>query len=184
MTGCERFPLGGERPARRQLTTLNYREFDMFISVDRLEIIAAIDAEVTRLRHARFLIAQYGVGKPSDHRRSERPMPVKRRKDRSVTTGRQVIAPAHRERQIQKQELPVLITRVTAKEAPKQRVTPAATRQKTALTGDVPEKPIAVPANKSKVTAEGSEASVAHTTSAPVSAFGLAITRELASLQA
>jgi hypothetical protein len=106
----------------------------MFISVDRLEIIAAIDAEVTRLRHARFLIAQYGLGKPSDHRRSERPMPVKPRKDRPVATGRQVIAHAHRERQIQqKQELPVLITRVTAKEAPKQRVTPAATKQKQLL---------------------------------------------------
>jgi hypothetical protein len=185
MTGCERFPLGGERPARRQVTTLNYREFDMFISVDRLEIIAAIDAEVTRLRHARFLIALYGVGKPSDHRRSERPMPVKRREERSVTTGRQVIARVHRERQIQqKQELPVLITRVTAKEAPKPRITPAATKQKTALTADVPENPITLPANRRKVTAEGSEASVAHTTSAPVSAFGLAVARELASLQA
>ena len=185
MTGCERFPLGGGRPACRELTPLNYREFDMFISVDRLEIIAAIDAEVTRLRHARFLIAQYGVGKPSDHRRSEHPQPVKRRKERSVTTGRQVIARAHRERQIQqKQEVPVLITRVTAKEAPKQRVTPAATRQKTALTGDVPENPVAVPANRRKEAAEGSETRLAHTTSTPVSAFGLAITRELASLQA
>jgi hypothetical protein len=163
---------------------LNYREFDMFISVDRLEIIAAIDAEVTRLRHARFLIAQYGVGKPSDHRRSERPMPVKRRKGRSVTAGRQVIAHTHRERQIQqKQELPVLITRVTAKEAPKPR-TPVATKQKTALTADVPENPIAVPANRRKETGEGSETSVAHTASAPASAFGLAITRGLASLQA
>jgi hypothetical protein len=188
MTGCERFPLGGERPARRQLTTLNYREFDMFISVDRLEIIAAIDAEVTRLRHARFLIAQYGVGKPSDHRRSERPMPVKRRKDRPVATGRQVTAHAHRERQIQqKQELPVLITRVTAKEAPKPRITPVATKQKTALSADVPENPIAVPANsvnRRKETAEGSDTRLAHTASAPASAFGLAVARELAFLQA
>jgi hypothetical protein len=176
--------VGGGRPARRQPTTLSYCEFDMFISVDRLEIIAAIDAEVTRLRHARFLIAQYSVGTPSDHRRSEPPMPVKRRKERSVATGRQVIARAHRERQIQKQEVPVLITRVTAKEAPKQRVTPAATRQKTALTGDVPENPIAVPANRRKETGEGSETSVAHTASAPASAFGLAITRGLASFQA
>jgi hypothetical protein len=157
----------------------------MFTSVDRLEIIAAIDAEVTRLRHARFLIAQYGVGKPSDHRRSERPMPVKRRKDRPVATGRQVTARAHRERQSQqKREVPVLITRVIAKEAPKQRVTPAATRPKTALTGDVPENPIAVPANRTKETAEGSETSVVHTTSAPASAFGLAISRGLASPQA
>ena len=95
-----------------------------------------------------------------------------------------MIAPAHRERQIQKQELPVLITRVTAKEAPKQRITPVATRQKTALTGDVPENPIAVPANRRKETGEGSETSVAHTSSAPASAFGLAVARELASLQA
>jgi hypothetical protein len=185
MAGCERFPLGGERTGRRQLTTLNYREFDMFISVDRLEMIAAIDAEVTRLRHARFLIAQYGVGKLSDHRRSERPRPVKRREDRHVATGRQVIAHAHRERQIQqKQELPVLITRVTAKEAPKPRITPVATKQKTALTADVPENPIAVPANRRKEAGEGSETSVAHTASAPASAFGLAVARELASFQA
>jgi hypothetical protein len=184
MAGCERFPLGGERTGR-QLTTLNYRGFDMFISVDRVEIIAAIDAEVTRLRHARFLIAQYGVGKPSDHRRSERPRPVKRREDKHVATGRQVIAHAHRERQIQqKQELPVLITRVTAKEAPKPRITPVATKQKTALTADVPENPIAVPANRRKEAGEGSETSVAHTASAPASAFGLAVARELASLQA
>jgi hypothetical protein len=96
-----------------------------------------------------------------------------------------VIAHAHRERQIQqKQELPLLITRVTAKEAPKPRITAVAMKQKTALTADVPENPIAVPANRSKVTAEGSETSVAHTASAPASAFGLAITRGLASLQA
>jgi hypothetical protein len=112
-------------------------------------------------------------------------MPVKRRKGRPVATGRQAIAHAHPESQIQqKQELPVLITRVTAKEAPKRRITPVATRQKTALTADVPENPIAVPANRNKETAEGSETSVVHTTSAPASAFGLAITRGLASLQA
>jgi hypothetical protein len=97
-----------------------------------------------------------------------------------------VIAHAHRERQIQQkqEELPVLITRVTAKEAPKPRITPVATKQKTALTADVPENPIAVPANRRKETGKGSETSVAHTAPAPASAFGLAVARELASFQA
>ena len=183
MTGCERFPLGGERPARRQLTTLNYRGFDMFISVDRQEILAAIDTEIARLRRARFLIAQSVVRRPPDERPPDRPMPAKLRKGKPVATDPQLTAPSHGERRIQqKQETPVRITRIPTKEAPRQRVTRAETTHRTALTGEVPQGPIAVPRIKDRETANVLGLSVAHTSPTPASSFGLAIARELASL--
>jgi hypothetical protein len=40
--------------------------------VDQLEIIAAIDAEIERLEHARLLIAQSAVEKPSNISRRKR----------------------------------------------------------------------------------------------------------------
>jgi hypothetical protein len=53
---------------------------------------------------------------------------------------------------------------------------------RTALTRNVPQGPIAVGRNKDRDTANVLGVSMAHTSSAPASGFGLAIARELASL--
>ena len=162
---------------------LELSRFGMFMSVDRQEILAAIDAEIARLRRARFLIAQSVVPRRPDNRPSHRPLPAKRRKGKPVTGGAQLTTPSHGERQIQqKLETPIRITRIPTKEAPRQRFTRAETTHRTALTGEVPQGPIAVPRNKDRETANVLGVSVAHTSSAPASAFGLAIARELASL--
>jgi hypothetical protein len=149
------------------------------MSVDRQEILAVIDTEIARLRHARFLIAQSVVPRRPD----DPPLPAKLKKGKPVASGAQRTIPSHGERQIQqKPEAPVRITRIPTKHAPKQRVTRAETRHRTALTGDVPQGPVAVPRNKGKETANVLGVSVARTSVAPTSAFGLAIARELASL--
>jgi hypothetical protein len=155
----------------------------MFMSVDRQEILAAIDAEIARLRRARLLIAQSVVPGRPDNRPSDRPLLARQRKGKPVASGAQLATPSHSERRIQQtQETPVHLTRIPPKEAPRQRVTRAETTHRTALTGEVPQGPIAVPRNKDRETANLLEVSVAHTSSAPASAFGLAIARELASL--
>src|ERR1700758_3579751 len=158
--------------------------FGMFMSVDRQEILAAIDTEIARLRRARFLIAQSVVLRRPDDRPSHRLQPAKRRKGKPVASSTELTGvPSHGERQIQqKLETPVRITRIPTKEAPRQRVTRAETTHRTALTGDVPQGPIAIPRNKDRETANVLGVSVAHSSSAPASSFGLAIARELASL--
>jgi hypothetical protein len=75
-----------------------------------------------------------------------------------------------------KSEKPVLVTRVAPKERPKRRIQ-AATRQLSALTSDVPQGPIAMPATNREKTAEADKR-----TAAPTSAFGLAIARGLAAV--
>ena len=129
---------------------LELSRFGIFMSVDRQEILAAIDTEIARLRRARFLIAQSVVpGRPDD-----RPLPARRRKGKPVASGAQLTTPLHGERQMQqKLETPVRITRIPTKEAPRQRVTRAETTHRTALTGDVPQGPIAIPRNKDRETA-------------------------------
>ena len=153
------------------------------MSVNREEILAAIDTEITRLRHARLLIAQSVVAKRREDRPSDRPLPAKRSKGKPVASGAQLTAPSHGERQIlQEQKALVRITRIPTKEAPRQRVTRAETTHGTALTGNVPQGPIAVPRNKDREATKVLGVSVVHTRSAPASAFGVAVARELASL--
>ena len=162
---------------------LELSRFGMFMSVDRQEILAAIDTEIARLRRARFLIAQSVVSGRAGKRPSHRPLPAKRRKGKPVASGAQLTTPSHGEHQIQqKVETPILITRVPTKEAPRQRLSRPEMTHRTALTGDVPQAPIAVPRNKNSETANVLGVSEAHASSAPASAFGLAIARELASL--
>jgi len=152
--------------------------FGMFMSVDRQEILAAIDAQIARLQRARFLIAQSVVpGRPDN-----RPLRTKRRTGKPVASGAQLTTPSHPKSQIlREQRVLVSITRIPTKEA-RQRVIRAETTHRTALTGKVPQGPIAVPPNKNRGTATVLGVSVAHTSPAPASAFGLAIARELASL--
>jgi hypothetical protein len=156
----------------------------MFINVDRHEIIAALDAEIARLQHVRLLIKQSVVRVRRGDRPTEPLVPTKSRRGRLFTAARKLITRAQRERQIQsQQEVPVLVTRVPAKEAPKQRLIRAASKkERTALTGDVPQGPVAAPGKKGRQMAEGLKADLPQVTSPPPSAFGQAITRGLATL--
>jgi hypothetical protein len=147
--------------------------------VDRLEIIAAIDAEIERLEHARLLIAQSAVEKPSNISRGRRARAAKvgkkqpfspdgRSRGKSLATMPTVI-----------EEKPqVLVVRIPPKELPKRRVVQTAMKQRTALTGDIPQGPVAVAKNRE------SAAGADTRTPSSTSAFGLAITRGLASLEA
>ena len=146
--------------------------------MDRLEIIAAIDAEIERLQHARSLVVQSGVGMRSKGTLERRTRAANAGKKRTVARDRQSIGRSHAARPTVIKERPqVLITRVPPKEPPKRRVAQAATKQRTALTGDVPRDPVAVAAEHREPAAEANNEAVS-----PTSAFGLAITRGLGSL--
>jgi hypothetical protein len=148
--------------------------------VDRREIIAAIDAEIERLQHARFLIVQSAAGKQSNGSGERHGRTAKVEKKRPVARDSQSIGRSHAAGPTVIQEKPqVLITRVPAKEPPKRRVAQAATKQWTALTGDVPQHPVVVAAKSRSSPAQADDNTVS-----PTSAFGLAITRGLSSLNA
>jgi hypothetical protein len=71
----------------------------------------------------------------------------------------------------------VLIKRIPSKEPPKRRHAQAPMKQWTALTSDVPQRPVVVAAKSRLAPAEAENG-----TASPTSAFGVTITRRLASL--
>jgi hypothetical protein len=90
------------------------------------------------------------------------------------------LARTPRERSIQEEkEVAVPFTRVPAKEAPRPRVSRTVSKHQTALTGNVPTRPVAVPSKKSRQSAAGAEADLPAVAPA-ASAFGQAIARGLA----
>ena len=92
------------------------------------------------------------------------------------------IARTLRERCIQEEkEAAVPFTRVPAKEAPRPRVSRTVSKHQTALTGNVPTEPVAVPNKRSRQSAAGAEADPPAVAPA-ASAFGQAIARGLATL--
>jgi hypothetical protein len=147
--------------------------------VDRLEIIAAIDAEIERLEHARLLIAQSAVAKPSNAIRERRARAAKVGKKQTVSPNDRSSGKSHATGPTVIEEKPqALVVRIPPKELPKRRVVQTAMKQRTALTGDIPQGPVAVAKNRER--AAGAEIR----TPSSMSAFGLAITRGLASLEA
>ncbi|MFL6428318.1 MAG: hypothetical protein ACJ71S_08760 [Acidobacteriaceae bacterium] len=120
--------------------------------MDTEQIIAALDAEVARLRLARTLIAQSATPKtPSGPRASisdagKSLEPEKSRKRALPVEARERIAAAQRKRWAeQKKSAVVAITRVPAKEAPKRRAPKPIAKPETPLTANIPDGPIAVP---------------------------------------
>ena len=94
------------------------------------------------------------------------------------------LAPTLREVRIEEEkEATVPVTRLPAKEAPRQRASRDVAKRQTALTRDVPTGPIAVPRNKSRESAPGSEFDPRAIASS-ASAFGQAIARGLATVTA
>jgi hypothetical protein len=149
--------------------------------VDRREIIAVIDAEIERLRHARLLIVQSAGERPSNGGYKTRARPTNVGENLSSTRDRQPIKRSHVMRPILiKDEPQVVVTRIPPKEPPKRRAIRAATKptkQWTALTGDVPQGPVVVAAKNPEIAAQPD-----NRTPAATSAFGLAIRRSLASV--
>jgi hypothetical protein len=97
---------------------------------------------------------------------------------------REPLAPTLREVLIQEEkEATVPVTRLPAKEAPRQRVSRDVAKRQTALTRDVPSGPIAVPRNNSRESVARSE-SGPRAIAPSASAFGEAIARGLATATA
>lgn len=112
-------------------------------------MIAAIDAEIARLQRARLLIIQSAVEKRSNGGNQSRARHGNAGKREPVVGERPSIRGSHAMVQTVISEKPVLVTRIAPKEPPKRRIK-AATKQLCALTSDVPEGGIAVPATNGK----------------------------------
>jgi len=140
-------------------------------SMNRQEIIAVLDAEIARLQSARDLVAQSLVnvkqtGPPQSSARASSPTRL-----RSAVIKAKRLAPSQAERQTQLSEaVSVPITRLPAKEAPRQRLRSRDNpRAATALTGVVPNGPVAAPRKSERPMQEMS-----------ASTFGEAISRGFA----
>jgi hypothetical protein len=144
--------------------------------VDRLKIITAIDAEIERLEHARLLIAQSAVEKPSNISHGKRARAGKLGKKQHSSLDNRSNGKLHAASPTIIEVKPqVLVVRLPPKELPKRRVVQAATKQRTALTGAIPHGPVAVAKNPEKPAGADTR------TPSSTSAFGRAITRGLAS---
>jgi hypothetical protein len=116
--------------------------------VNTESIVAALDAEIARLQLARTLIAHRSVAAfgYSDVSLSNDLKPKKRNLS---PAARERIAAAQRKRWAkQRKPTVVTITRVLAKEAPKHRAPKPVANSETPLTDNVPNGPVAVPADK------------------------------------
>lgn len=153
--------------------------------MDRLEIIAAIDAEIERLERSRLLIAQSAIQKQSIISRGRRAQAVKVAKKQPFSPDNRSGGKLHAAGPTVIEEKPqVLVVRIPPKEFPKRRVVQAATKQRTALTGAIPQGPVAVAKNRGKAAEAKNREKAAEAdprTPSSMSAFGLAITRGLAS---
>jgi hypothetical protein len=114
--------------------------------VNSEQIIATLDDEISRLQHARTLIAQSASGKGPgrSHVRASTTKP----KTRTLSAAaRERIAAAQRKRWAA-QKKQANVTRVAAKEAPKRRAPKPVSKLNTSLTGNVPKGPVAAPAKR------------------------------------
>ena len=113
--------------------------------MDIQEIATAIDAEIARLQQARDAIAGFS----SDARRNGRPSvsPTRKAKRTLSAAAREKIAAAQRKRWAKQKQ--VVVTKVPPKHAPVKRPrNHVSVKATTALTGKVPNGPVAVPASK------------------------------------
>lgn len=154
--------------------------------MDRQEIIAALDAEIARLQHARHLIIQSRRAKQASRQSTVRPKQIKQKSEKLLVRKIEKIAElSHPAPQAaQKPEQQVAVVRVPARQPRNaRRVAATPMRQVTALTRNVPQSPVAAPP-KAREKKEGTERPTPSpvSTTAPASSFGMAISRGLASL--
>src|SRR5581483_5561770 len=151
--------------------------------MDRQQIIAAIDAEIARLEHARLLITQSRLTEQKSLPALACRKQARERNERTLVRKVETPSLPQPVRQIaERQEKEVSVVRVPAREARKsRRIVPAARRQMTALTNDVPRTPVVVPPKPPEKTERLQRAMPPPaSTTAPASAFGIAISRGLA----
>jgi hypothetical protein len=112
-------------------------------------IVAALDAEIARLRLARTLVAQSTTAAAFGYSGVSISNDLKPKKRNLPPAARERIAAAQRQRWAkQKKPAVVTITRLPAKEAPKRRATKPVGKSETPLTANIPDGPVAVPADK------------------------------------
>jgi hypothetical protein len=112
-------------------------------------IVAALDAEIARLQLARTLIAQSTTVAAFGYSGVSISNDLKPKKRNLSPAGRERIAAAQRKRWAkQRKPTVVTITRVPAKEALQRRAPKPIAKSETPLTANVPDGPVAVPADK------------------------------------
>jgi hypothetical protein len=128
----------------------------MLSAVNTEQILAAIDAEVARLQEVRALLSETSttkrIGRPPGS--ATKAAPAKRAVKKRVLSAeaRAKIAEAQRERWAKanrakaKPKAQVTVTRVAAKKAPVKRQPRPVAKKQTALSGSVPNGPVAAPA--------------------------------------
>jgi hypothetical protein len=117
--------------------------------VNTESIVAALDAEIARLQLARTLIAQSTTVAAFGYSGVSISNDLKPKKRKFSPAARERIAAAQRKRWAeQRKPTVVTITRVSAKEAPKRRAPKPVANSETPLTANVPNGPVAVPADK------------------------------------
>jgi hypothetical protein len=151
------------------------------------EIIAAIDVEIATLQQARLLVAQSLVQvqiNSGTRAKSKTLVPSKARRERLAPArhvSKNYATKNHGLGDLETPEVPVTIVRIPAKNAPAQRGFKTVSKERTALSAEIPAGPVAVPKKKGEeITAfEGHPAD-----GVPVSAsaFGQAVTRGLMAL--
>ena len=112
-------------------------------------IVAALDAEIARLQLARTLIAQSTTAAAFGYSDVSISNKLKPKKRNLSPAARERIAAAQRKRSAeQRKPTVVTIIRVPAKEAPKHSAPQPIAKSETPLTANVPDGPMAVPADK------------------------------------
>ena len=153
--------------------------------VERLQLIALIDAEIERLQQARLLIAQSVVSSRLRNRPEKTLLLQTDVKTRIARTVEQKTSPSSDISSPQEQPA-VSVTRIPARQRSGSR-SPRRTKQiapktGTALTGAVPLHPVAAPPRRDEEINQGKPAEKNGVDSVSLSSFGQAISRGLAGL--
>jgi hypothetical protein len=164
---------------------LDLVSYSILGDVERLQLIALIDAEIERLQQARLLIAPSLV--PSQWR--SRPQAAPALRTAAKKTGSRTLEPkpsAPAEISALQAESPVSVTRIPARKRSglrfSRRTKQAAPKPMTALTGAVPLHPVAAPPKREEKIDPAMPSPPSSVDAHSASAFGQAISRGLASL--
>jgi hypothetical protein len=159
--------------------------YSILVDVERLQLIALIDAEIERLQQARLLIAPSLVSSRLRSQPKNSPVLQAVAKKRVSQSLEQTTSPPSDISAPQEQPT-VLVTRIPARGRSRSR-SPRRTKQvepktATALTGAVPLHPVAAPPRRDEDRIQGKPTQKNSVDSVSLSSFGQAISRGLAGL--
>jgi hypothetical protein len=153
--------------------------------VERLQLIALIDAEIERLQQARLLIAPSLVSSQL-RSRPEKPSPLHTAAKKRISETREQKTSAPSDISASQEQPVVSVTRIPARERSRsrspRRAKQAAPTTATALTGAVPLHPVAAPPRRDEASMKAKPTQNNGVDSLSLSAFGQAISRGLAGL--